>query len=219
VSTRPKEEKQAYDDPASRIYYDWTTQRASYIESNVRNRDISSAWQRFSADWGNEKKLRQLKGVGLAAPQVGYNKRIITIYIPKDAALLRDNVKQYPLHVMINPNYEITADTSKVDDFEACYSVTSKAGKVPRYKVIKLSYQNEHGQLSTSIESGFYARVLQHEIDHLNGILIIDRLTPDCLQGSVEDMMAIRRSELSADKKAHFDKLMKEKGLGPVDGP
>ena len=156
-------------------------------------------------------KLYQLEGVGLAAPQVGKNKRIIAIYIPESAALVRDNVEHYPMHILINPTYQTDEQTPVVDDFEGCYSVASKAGKVPRYQSIKLTYQNEQGQFITKIESGFYARVLQHEIDHLNGILITDRLTPNCLQGSIEEMMALRRSQLSSEKKMHFDQLFHKK--------
>ncbi|AHE68331.1 peptide deformylase [Legionella oakridgensis] len=156
-------------------------------------------------------KLQQLGGVGLAAPQVGYNKNIIAIYIPKEAALLREHVTPYPMHILINPSYEVWRNSATVHDFEGCYSVTSKAGKVPRYHTIRLTYQDESGQSHTTKESGFYARVLQHEIDHLNGLLITDRLTPECLQGSVEDMMAIRRKELTPAQQEQFDKLMQRK--------
>lgn len=156
-------------------------------------------------------KLNALGGVGLAAPQVRQNKRIIAIYIPQEAALLRDHVTPYPMHILINPAYEKEENTTQVFDFEGCYSVASQAGKVPRYQTIKLTYQDEQGQTINKLESGFYARVLQHEIDHLNGILITDRLTPDCVQGSLEEMMAIRRNELAPDKKALFDKLIQKK--------
>ena len=119
------------------------------------------------------------------------------------------------MHILINPRYEKVADSTWVDDFEGCYSVASRAGKVPRYQTIKLTYQDEQGNTLQQVESGFYARVLQHEIDHLNGILIIDRLTPDCVQGSIEEMMVIRRNQLPTDKKALFDKLISKKFRHP----
>jgi peptide deformylase len=157
-------------------------------------------------------KLMALGGVGLAAPQVNVSKRIIAIYIPEDARLLRDHVERdYPMHILINPSYEPVAQAGRHFDFEACYSVSSKAGKVPRYQEIKLSYHNEAGQYKEQRESGFYARVLQHEIDHINGLLIVDRLTPDCVQGSLEEMMALRRAELPSDKKILFDETMAKK--------
>lgn len=158
-----------------------------------------------------KKKLYELGGVGLAAPQVNEPKKILAIYIPEDAALLRDNVISYPMHVMINPSYEAMQETPIVYDFEACYSVPHKAGKVPRYKEIKLSFYDKSGLYHQQVERGFYARVLQHEIDHLNGILIVDRLSSDCVQGSVEEMMALRRSELSKEKQILFDKLLEKK--------
>lgn len=158
-----------------------------------------------------KKKLHQLGGVGLAAPQVNQAKQILAIYIPEDAALLRERVKPYPMHVMINPSYEAISGTTIGYDFEACYSVPNKAGKVPRYEEIKLSYYDELGQSHQSVESGFYARVIQHEIDHLNGTLIVDRLTPDCVQGSMEEMMKLRRAELSEEKRILFDKLIEKK--------
>lgn len=158
-----------------------------------------------------KEKLFALGGVGLAAPQVNYNKQIIAIYIPEEAALLRNNVKAYPMHILLNPSYQGIETEARSTDFEACYSVSSRAGKVPRYNKILLNYYDELGRPHQSEESGFYARVLQHEIDHLQGILITDHLTPDCFQGSVEEMMALRRSELSYEQKALFDEVMKKK--------
>ncbi len=157
-------------------------------------------------------KLHGLGGVGLAAPQVNCAKRIIAVYIPEEATLLRDNVKKfYPMHIMINPNYEPMAGSKMHQDFEGCYSVSSKSGKVPRYEQITVSYYDESGHFHQQIEEGFYARVLQHEIDHLNGFLILDRLTPDCIQGSVEEMMALRRESLPPEKRAIFDQVVARK--------
>ena len=112
-------------------------------------------------------KLYSLEGVGLAAPQVNVGKQIIVIYIPENAALLREQVTPYPMHVMINPSYKAVAHSAIHDDFEGCYSVTDKAGKVPRYQEIILNYFDEQGTEHQQVEKGFYARVLQHEIDHL----------------------------------------------------
>ncbi|CAM2985789.1 polypeptide deformylase [Legionella steigerwaltii] len=157
-------------------------------------------------------KLHGLGGVGLAAPQVNVPRRIIAIYIPEEATLLRDNVKKfYPMHIMINPSYEPVAGSGVYYDFEGCYSVSSKSGKVPRYEQIAVSYYDELGQFHQQIEEGFYARVLQHEIDHLNGFLILDRLTPDCIQGSVEEMMALRRASLPPEKRIIFDQVLAKK--------
>jgi len=157
-------------------------------------------------------KLQGLGGVGLAAPQVNSPRRIIAIYIPEEARLLRDNVPAlYPMHVMINPTYE-PLDAKAINyDFEGCYSVSSKSGKVPRYNQIKVSYNDESGQAHQQIEHGFYARVLQHEIDHVNGLLIVDRLTPDCVQGTVEEMIVLRRAELPEEKRLIYDEVIARK--------
>lgn len=154
-----------------------------------------------------------LGGVGLAAPQIGVAKNIAVIYIPESAAMLRDNVQEKPMHVIINATYEPIADQGVYSDFEACYSVKSVMGKVPRYNAITVRYQDETGKTINKIEHGFYARVLQHEIDHLNGLLITDRLTPECLQGTHEEMLKIRRAELPPEKRALFDNLIKQKSL------
>ena len=157
-------------------------------------------------------KVVELGGVGLAAPQVNHLYQLIVIYIPEEARLLRDSVETtYPVHVLINPSYEPIVEKGKCADYEGCYSVSSKAGKVPRFQSIKLTYFDEQGKKHQRIKSGFYARVLQHEIDHLNGVLITDRLSPDCIQGTVEEMMAMRRSELSNEKQVIYDAVMQKK--------
>ena len=156
-------------------------------------------------------KLYSLEGVGLAAPQVNVGKQIIVIYIPENAALLRDNVSPYPMHVMINPSYKPTVNSSVQNEFEGCYSVADKSGKVPRYQEIIVNYFDEQGKEHQQIEKGFYARVLQHEVDHLNGVLILDRLTADCIQGSPLEMARLRRSELTEEKRELFDSLMNKK--------
>jgi len=161
-------------------------------------------------------KLYELEGVGLAAPQVGIAKRIALIYIPESAALLREDVRAHPMHVIINPEYEPVGEELKKQDFESCYSVSTIVGKVPRFYTIRLRYQDEDGVVIEKVADGFYARVLQHEIDHLNGILFTDRLTDDCLRGDKASMMKIRREELPEEKRRHFDALVQKKGMIPT---
>ncbi|MDI1352100.1 MAG: peptide deformylase, partial [bacterium] len=153
-------------------------------------------------------KLYQLGGVGLAAPQVNESKRIIVIYIPHDAALLREDVISYPMHVLINPSYEPVEGSTIKYDFEACYSVKNLAGKVPRFEQIRVTFFDEEGNYHKVVETGFYARVLQHEIDHINGFLISDLLTSDCIKGTIEEMSMLRREQLPEDKRILFDVLL-----------
>ncbi|MCL9783198.1 peptide deformylase [Vibrio sp. S4M6] len=164
-----------------------------------------------------KQRLFELEGVGLAAPQVGISKKIIVVYIPKNAALLRDDAKPYDMHTLINPSYRPLENSTVYSDIEACYSVKSKAGKVRRYQQIELTYQDEHGKTHRTIEESFYARVLQHEIDHIEGVLITDRLTSEDVQGTIEEMMSLRREELPEDKKEIFDKLVQEKTLSRTE--
>lgn len=158
-------------------------------------------------------RVIELEGVGLAAPQIGISKNVAVIYIPQSAVLLRDEAEVYPVHAIINASYEPIGENDIHADFEACYSVESIAGNVQRYKTIKASYQDQHGNLIVKTAKGFYARVLQHEIDHLNGILITDRLTPDCIKGTVSEMMGLKRKSLALEKRLLFDELMKKKEL------
>lgn len=195
-----------------------TIERSPDKEKSVlKQQTFSVSFPLTEADKGLIAQMKELilalGGVGLAAPQVGVPKSIAVIYIPESAAMLRDNVMEKPVHVIINAVYEPIKSEGLYSDFEGCYSVESIMGKVPRYNVIKVQYQDETGKEITKIEKGFYARVLQHEIDHLNGLLITDRLTPECLQGSFEEMLKIRRAELSPEKRELFDNLIKQKSI------
>lgn len=155
-----------------------------------------------------KEKLLAIGGVGLAAPQVNYSRQIIVIYIAENAAALRDDAEPQPLHVLINARYTPLTKKHKINDFEGCFSVKNKAGKVPRYETIRLVYEDENGQRHDKVVHGFYARVVQHEIDHTEGLLIVDRLTADCIQGTPEQMMELRRSTLAPEKKALYDQIV-----------
>ena len=157
--------------------------------------------------------LFSLDGVGLAAQQIDINKNIATVYIPKNVSLLRDNTVEYSMHVIINGTYEPIESEGICSDFEGCYSVKTIYSKVQRYNAIKVTYQNEEGEKISKIERGFYARVLQHEIDHLNGLLITDRLTTDSIQGTFTEMLNLRRESLYEEKRDLFDQLIKQKAM------
>ena len=120
-----------------------------------------------------EARLFKLGGVGLAAPQVGVHKRLAVIYIPP--AVAKHGIEPQPMHEIINPTYEPIGD-GKCTGTEGCYSVDSVTGEVPRYNNIRLFYQDRAGLNFVKEAKGFYAGVLQHEIDHLNGVLFLDRM-------------------------------------------
>src|SRR5579871_2223885 len=125
--------------------------------------------------------LRNAPGVGLAAPQIGESLQLVVIedraeYIQKlspEQAAERER-SPVPLHVLINPKI-IKQDDTKAEFFEGCMSTRGLMGLVPRALSVKVECLNEHGE-NTLIEArGWYARILQHEIDHLHGIINLDR--------------------------------------------
>lgn len=105
-------------------------------------------------------------GVGLAAPQVGIQLRIIVIDIKRDA--------KKPM-VLINPSYEAIT-SNMIDSNESCLSVPGLSGTVKRFEKIKVRYLSESGVYVEKEATGFEGVVFQHEIDHLDGILYIDRI-------------------------------------------
>jgi peptide deformylase len=108
--------------------------------------------------------LTQEDGVGLAAPQIGVSKRVIIAY----------NEEIDEVVELINP--EIVSYSGEVVDNEGCLSVPGRVGKVNRAKDIIVRGQNADGKPIELNASDMFARIIQHEIDHLNGILFIDKL-------------------------------------------
>lgn len=113
-------------------------------------------------------------GFGIAAPQIGINKRIAIIQVNKEKCSYK-NCEDVPTTVMINP---IWKEISKKTDiqYEGCLSVPSVRGKVERYTNIEVTYYNEQGEKIVKEVSGFTARDIQHECDHLDGIVFIEKV-------------------------------------------
>ncbi len=118
-------------------------------------------------------------GVGLAAPQVGVSKRIICVSLMRDG-----DDENYRTIGMINP--EIIEHVNEMErDNEWCLSVPGENGDVDRWRRIKVSYIDTSLRPQTILLSGLAARIVQHEIDHLDGILFTDRvkkIEPEVLQ-------------------------------------
>ncbi len=108
--------------------------------------------------------------VGIAAPQVGRLERIVLV----DVSNAKRPVANHGLMVLINP--EIVAQSGKVVGREGCLSVPDYTGKVARAETIELIAYDSWGQPQQLRCKGFEARAVQHEIDHLNGLLFLDRL-------------------------------------------
>ena len=105
-------------------------------------------------------------GVGLAAPQAYVPLRIVIFFVPEG----RNNGQVVPLTVMINPIITPMAEEME-EDWEACLSVPGLTGVVPRWTRIKYSFQDVDGSLKERTADGFHARVVQHECDHIDGVL------------------------------------------------
>lgn len=154
--------------------------------------------------------LLALKGVGLAAPQVGIGKKIIIYEISQDAAALRNNAEVVPLTILINASYKAAQDTKRSYDWEGCFSVTDLYGKPARFDKITYKAQTLEGEWIDGQAEGFTARVLQHEIDHTDGISIKNRLSVNDVQGLPKDMMEVRIKDFTPYQKSIFDGLSKK---------
>ncbi|WP_030896368.1 peptide deformylase [Streptomyces sp. NRRL S-474] len=121
--------------------------------------------------------MRAAPGVGLAAPQVGVPLRIAVIEdpapVPEEVRLARGRVPQ-PFRVLVNPAYESVGDT-RAAFFEGCLSVPGWQAVVARPAEVRLTGQDEHGRAVDEVFSGWPARIVQHETDHLDGVLYLDR--------------------------------------------
>lgn len=151
-----------------------------------------------------QEKVIAWKGVGLAAPQIGSPRKICVVVIDDEAAAIRDDKQPFPLTTFINPYYTPTKDAKVCFDWEGCFSVKETTGKVPRFDKIQYRAQRPDGTVIEDIATGLLARVLQHEIDHVEGKLILDRLTPDCVQGNPSEMMIVRYQELSPEQRQQY---------------
>jgi peptide deformylase len=123
-------------------------------------------------------------GVGLAAPQVGLPLQLAVIEDREDflkaippSELEEKERSPVPFHVIINPRIELVGDAT-VQFFEGCLSLSGFSALVPRSRQVRVTYWNEHAEEKSVLATGWYARILQHEIDHLHGALYIDKMRP-----------------------------------------
>lgn len=129
-----------------------------------------------------QETLRSAPGVGLAAPQIGHSLSIVVI---EDLEEYHSNLtseelqqrerKPTPFHVLINPKLSPITET-KIEFYEGCLSVENMLGIVPRFHKVRVACLNELGERVVIHAEGWYARILQHEIDHLQGMLNLDHM-------------------------------------------
>jgi len=142
--------------------------------------------------------LEDIGGIGLAAPQVHVSKRVVIFEVPPgraardgngaDPASGADGIPQgIPMTVLINPEIE-PLDTDKALGWEACLSVPGLTGAVPRWTRIRYRGLGIKGEPIEREASGFHARVVQHECDHLDGILYPMRMTDLSMLAFAEEL-------------------------------
>jgi peptide deformylase len=146
-------------------------------------------------------------GVGLAAPQVG---------VPIQLAVLQDGPERWgqltedertarqrnglAFTVLVNPALRLTGDRDQVSFYEGCLSVPGLTGVVARHRAVRVEALDEYGQPVDRVYSGWAARIVQHEVDHLRGRLYVDRVETRslCTAGSYARLWAGRPAEDAA---------------------
>ncbi len=146
--------------------------------AEIRSREIQQLieWMRDA--------MYDAPGVGLAAPQVGLSLQIAVIEdkpeymrdVSAETIEMRER-KPVPFHVIINPKITLKPD-SMLEFFEGCLSLAGFTALVARAREVTVECLDHKGEPKVIQSSGWYARILQHEIDHLNGTLYIDRMHP-----------------------------------------
>jgi peptide deformylase len=111
-------------------------------------------------------------GIGIAAPQIGVTRRVVIFYVPPDEAERPRSLEGLPLRILINPVITpLDPDEPLVEDWEGCLSVPGLKGLVPRHRRVRYQGLGLDGEPIDVVAEDFHARVVQHECDHLEGIL------------------------------------------------
>lgn len=138
--------------------------------------------------------MREAPGVGLAAPQIGRSIKLTVIEtlpeLDEDGSEIEDS---RDLYVISNPEIVWTS-RKMVKGIEGCLSIPGYVGEVERYESIRVRAQDRHGKKIKLRLNGWTARIFQHEIDHLNGVLYIDRLTDQANFWTEEEFDAMQEA-------------------------
>lgn len=150
------------------------------VARTVEPDEIRSAQIQGLIEWMRE-TMYDAPGVGLAAPQVGVGLQIAVIEDRAD--LLRSMPPEHleerkrrpvPFQVLINPRIETSGDSAEF--FEGCLSFEGYGALVPRSMEVRVNCLNHHGEEIAFAAEGWHARIVQHEVDHLNGTVYVDRM-------------------------------------------
>ncbi len=137
-------------------------------------------------------RLRGLNGAGLAAPQVGAPVRVVVVEVRRTDVF--PDRPETPLLQMVNP---VITDRSEsgLTDWEGCFSVPGLMGRVPRAENVTVEYTTPEGRQVAEGYGGYAARVIQHEIDHLDGTEFLDRMPSMKTITTVQNYLAFHRHE------------------------
>lgn len=147
------------------------------------------------------------EGIGLAAPQIGQSIRLIVI----DADALKDTFPELEgvKMTLINPELEIIEDGKKISRDEGCLSLPGLHEQVPRYEKLRLNWLDEDFNEHEQVFEGFLARIIQHENDHLDGIVYTDRISPIRKQLIRKKLHSIADGKVACDYKVKQQKAAK----------
>jgi peptide deformylase len=143
-------------------------QAASVEESEIK----STAFARFVDDMIDT--MRESDGVGLAAPQVYASKRLAIVEV-KGPHPRYPNQPEVPLTVLVNPRV-VSHSVEIEEDWEGCLSIPDLRGRVPRWQSVEIAALDRTGNPIELKAGGFFARVIQHELDHLDGVMFLERM-------------------------------------------
>lgn len=149
------------------------------LQARCEEVDINNISQEILEEIEDLKEtLNFTEGFGIAAPQAGINKRIVIIQVNKEKCTYK-NCEEVPTTVMINPTWRKMSEETDIE-YEGCLSVPTIRGKVERYTNIEVTYYNEKGEKIVKQVKGFTARDIEHECDHLDGIVFLEKVvTPN----------------------------------------
>lgn len=185
---------------------------SSYEMLRSKSRELSKAEIKSSEIQSLIQEMKEIMraapGVGLAAPQIGVSIQLAVIEDSYDrlkdisSEILVDRAReQVPFHVIINPEITYLGGNSNYF-FEGCLSIKGRARVTPRFNTIMVDCLNENGERNIITAHGWYARILQHEIGHLNGQLYIDLSDA---RTEVETDEEFRKKWLNASSKEIFE--------------
>jgi peptide deformylase len=150
------------------------------------------------------------RGIGLAAPQIGVLKRVVIIDLKNVSERYPQYAEAYPnvpelqgLGIYINPKWEFLTQ-EKQSFWEGCLSVPGLRGRVERPRRLKVEFTDPHGNQKSIEVEGFLATVFQHEFDHLDGVLYVDRLASTLEFSYVEEY---QQFWIPSDQESHPEEL------------